>query len=289
MHREPPLPIDAASNCCENCGFGPLEPHAAVKSPMWYCSQCGLYQKGRVASANEYNDDYCAARGYSSPGRRHRKLRTATVRLGRIARLVESDSPRSLDVGCSLGYSVEAACRFGWDAHGVDISRDAIRQCRIRGLRCRNVAGTDLPYPDGHFDVLTAWHVIEHVRDVAHTLAEWARVLRPGGVLALETPDSDCLKLKLRGGSYSRFWALGHTYTFNRRNLAPLVEAAGLAVISAPFLADPACLQAREFARAAAYQFLKEAQIFIGMHKAFQLFCRRHAFAEQTPALRRAA
>jgi len=256
---------------------------------MWYCSQCGLYQKGRVASANEYDDDYCVSRGYSSPGRCHRKLRTASVRLGRISRLVESDSPRSLDVGCSLGYSVEAACRFGWDAHGVDISRDAIRHCRVHGLRCQCVAGADLPYPDGYFDVLTAWHVIEHVRDVAQTLSEWARVLQPGGVLVLETPDSDCLKLKLRGGSYSRFWALGHTYTFNRRNLAPLVEAAGLAIISAPFFADPAHLRPRELAHAAAYQFLKETQILIGMHKAFQLFCRRRASAEQPRTLRRAA
>ncbi len=37
MHWDPPPPIDAASNFCENCGFEPLEPHAAVNSPMWYC------------------------------------------------------------------------------------------------------------------------------------------------------------------------------------------------------------------------------------------------------------
>ncbi len=289
MHWDPPPPIDSASNFCENCGFDPLEPHAAVNSPMWYCSRCGLYQKGRPASGDEYDDDYCASRGYSSPGRCHRKLRTAMVRLGRIARLVESDSPRSLDVGCSLGYSVEAADGFGWDARGVDISTDAIRHCRDRGLRCQHVADGFLPYPDGYFDVVTAWHVIEHVPDVADTLAEWARVLRPGGVLALETPDSSCLKLKLRGGSYSRFWALGHTYTFNRRNLTPLVESAGLAVVSAPFFADPACLRPREFTRAAVYQFFKEAQILIGMHKAFQLFCRRRASAVQSRVLRRAA
>lgn len=288
MYRDPP-PIDTASDCCENCGFGPLEPYPAVNSPTWYCPQCELYQKGRVALASEYNNDYFAAHRYASPVRRRQKLRTAIVRLGRIARLVESDSPRSLDIGCSLGYSVEAARQFGWDAHGVDISRDAIRHCRIHGLRCRNVNGAHLPYPDGHFDVVTAWHVIEHVHDVVQTLAEWSRVLRPGGILALETPDSDCLKLKLRGGSYSGFWALGHTYTFNRRNLAPLVEAAGLAVVSAPFLADPACLPPREFAHAAVYQFLKEAQIFIGMHKAFQLFCRRRVSVEQSPVLRRAA
>jgi SAM-dependent methyltransferase len=256
---------------------------------MWYCSHCGLYPKGRVAAADEYNDDYCVHLGYSAPGRCRRKLSTATVRLGRIAKLVQTDSPRSLDVGCSLGYSVEAACRFGWNGHGVDISHDAIRHCRDRGLKCQVVAGVQLPYPDGYFDVLTAWHVIEHVGDVTETLAEWARVLRPDGVLALETPDSDCLKLKLRGGTYSRFWALGHTYTFNRRNLTSFAENAGLTVVAAPFFADSACLKPREFAYATVYQFLKETQRVIGMHKAFQLFCRRRGAAEPAFTLRRAA
>jgi SAM-dependent methyltransferase len=255
---------------------------------MWHCPQCGLYQKGRLAAAQEYDGDYCAAYGWSSPCKSRRKLRTATARVGRIARLLESESPRSLDVGCSLGYFVEAACRLGWDAYGVDVSGDAVRFCRHRGLRCQIVAGAYLPYPDGYFDVLTAWHVIEHVRDVAQTLDEWARVLRPGGVLVLETPDSDCLKLKLRGGSYARFWALGHTYTFNRQNLIPFVEAAGLTVASAPFFAHPGCLPPGEFGRAAVYQFLKETQIFLRLHKAFQLFCRRRAAAVPAFALRRA-
>ena len=84
------------------------------------------------------------------------------------------------------------------------MSAHAVRLCRNRGLLCQSVVGDSLPYPDAHFDVLTAWHVIEHVSDVTSTLSEWARVLRPGGILALETPDSDCLKLKLRGCSYAR-------------------------------------------------------------------------------------
>ncbi len=289
MHLDSPPPIASTSDYCENCEAGPLEPHSAVHSPMWYCRQCGLYQKGRLAAANEYDGEYCASYGCSSPGKRHLKLRTARVRLGRIARLVESDSPRSLDIGCSLGYSVESACRFGWDAYGVDISTDAIRHCRDLGLRCQVVAGECLPYPDGYFDVLTAWHVIEHVGDVSQTLAEWARVLRPGGVLALETPDSACLKLKLRGGSYSRFWALGHTYAFDRQNLIPFVEGAGLSVMPAPFFAHRASLKPRDLAYAATYQMLKEAQRIVGMHKAFQLFCRRRQAAEPAFALRRAA
>ena len=48
-------------------------------------------------------------------------------------------------------------------------------------------------------------------------------------------------------------------------------------------------MQPREFARASVYQFLKGAQAFAGLHKAFQLFCRRRACVEQELATRRAA
>lgn len=46
-----------------------------------------------------------------------------------------------------------------------------------------------LPFPDGAFDALVSRHCIEHAADTLTVLREWARVLKPGGVLAVVTPD----------------------------------------------------------------------------------------------------
>lgn len=273
---------------CECCGGGPL---ARFDTPtglvLWHCSQCELYQKGRVADSHDYNLPYHDRHGYAA--RRDHKLRTAAVRLNRVAGLLDIAAPKVLDIGCSLGFTVEAAQMLGWEAHGVDVSDDAVENCRGRGLKCRLTDAVRLPYDDAEFDAVTAWHVIEHVANVAETLAEWSRVLRPGGILALETPDASCLKVRLRGPRYVRFWASEHVYAFRRENLIPFLEPAGLELIAAPWLGPLKHLSPGMMLYAVAYQFHKSVLSTTKLGKAFQLFCRRKDVTQQTTSLRRAA
>jgi ubiquinone/menaquinone biosynthesis C-methylase UbiE len=230
-----------------------------------------LFQKGKLLDVNAYDlayhDIYRA--------HRKRKLRTAAVRLNRIARYLDNRRPKLLDVGCSLGATIEQAGRCGWDAHGVDISEDAVQYCRDRGLASTVTAGLALPFPDRTFDVLTAWHVIEHVPDVAVTLAEWRRVLKPGGLLVIETPDTSCVKVKWRGARYKNFWKAEHIYAFNRTNFEPFVRRAGLDILPYPWLGRLGDLSAPMAAYAVAYQLAKGAMRLAGLSKAFQVFCRR--------------
>ena len=92
---------------------------------------------------------------------------------------------------------LEAASLRGWNAVGADISRRAVRICRQKGFECHTVDGHELPFDDESFDIVTGWSIIEHVIDVSKTLIEWRRVLRSGGVLAMDTSDAACLKAKL--------------------------------------------------------------------------------------------
>ena len=165
---------------------------------------------------------------------RRRKLRTAAVRLNQLAPLLHRSHPFVLDVGCSVGAIVEAAGNRGWQAFGVDVSETAVRACREMSLACQSYDGIKLPFPSTFFDLVTAWHVLEHVRDVRASLLEWARVVRPGGVLVIEVPDAECLKARLLGPKYRKFWPAAHLYGFTRRSLRGLMESVGLEVISPP-------------------------------------------------------
>ena len=269
---------------CESCRGGPLEPFVipGVVS-MSRCPHCNLYQKGRTPDAGHYRLPYHA--GYAA-GRR-RKLRTAVVRLSRIAGQVSVGTPRLLDVGCSLGYTVEAASALGWDAEGVDVSPDAIASCRKRGLSCRESGAEELPFPDESFDVVTAWHVLEHVADAARALAEWHRVVRPGGLLVLEVPDAESPKVLRRGTSYRRFWTPEHVYVFSPRNLVPLVDEAEFEVVRAPWLGRLDQLTTGMAMYSVASQMLRGLMKVAGLSKAFQLFCRRpeRAAAPALPSL----
>ncbi|MCA1557144.1 MAG: class I SAM-dependent methyltransferase [Acidobacteria bacterium] len=77
---------------------------------------------------------------------------------------------------------------FG-EAHGIDVSTDALSFCRERGLdNVRHGAAEDLPYEDETFDLVTALDVVEHLDDDLAGLKEFRRVLRPDGRILLFVP-----------------------------------------------------------------------------------------------------
>ena len=101
---------------------------------------------------------------------------------------VKDRRARILDVGCGTGANLVRLSDFG-DAEGVDISPDALKFCRERGLNNVKLGAAEtLPYEDHEFDLVTAFDVVEHMDDDVAGLREMRRVLRPGGRVLLFVP-----------------------------------------------------------------------------------------------------
>ena len=257
---------------CENCRATTLDRfEVRPNQTFWHCSTCDLYQKGTLESADAYEDGY---HGHYSKNR-SRKLSTAAIRLSALAQLLPNTKTKLLDIGCSVGAIVEAANRLGWRGAGVDVSQTAVDFCRERGLDCHHFDGNTLPFPDATFDAITSWHVIEHVFDVSETLRDWYRVLKPGGVMVLETPDAGYLKVRLKGARYQKFWAPEHIYTFRKHNLTPFLQDAGFELLSNPFLGKPQLLPPPLAGYSLMYRSVHGIRRSLGLSKAFVLYCRR--------------
>lgn len=265
--------MEPAELKCELCGNGPLEPFDVPGSTLLqYCPSCELYQQGKMVAKDAYEDDYHS--GYDK--HRDHKIRTAQLRLNRIEPLMIGTHRRHLlEIGSSVGATLEAATRRGWQAVGVDVSETAVAACVERGLDARVVGPLTLPFDDGVFDVVCAWHVIEHVADVRQTLSEWVRVLRPGGLLVIETPDANCPKARKLGPRYRKFWAPEHTYTFSKPSLARFFEEAGLQVEKAPAIGPLGQLSWNDRLYASFNWVYHQTRRVAGIEKAFQLFARR--------------
>ncbi len=92
----------------------------------------------------------------------------------------------------TAGVALQLEARSGVRVVGVDLTEEMLREGRRRvaaagrAHRIGLVAGRAerLPFPDGHFDALTFTYLLRYVQDPQATLAELARVLRPGGTMA---------------------------------------------------------------------------------------------------------
>lgn len=98
---------------------------------------------------------------------------------------------RVLDAGCAAGSHSAWLAERGADVDGIDVSAQMIALARARaGARARfHVADLEqrLPFDDGAFDLVLSSLALHYVRDLAPTIAEFARVLRRGGTLVFST------------------------------------------------------------------------------------------------------
>ncbi len=128
---------------------------------------------------------------------------------------------RVLDLGCGTGYGTASLVGVASHVVGVDVSAEAIRLATgafgESGAEFRQVADPSrntLPFADGSFDAVLSFQVIEHLDRPAAYLAEAARVLVPGGVLLLATPDR-----ATRLFSWQKPWNRFHVTEFDGRSL----------------------------------------------------------------------
>lgn len=228
----PACPLCRADATRRFLGHAGFEVHA--------CIRCGLrfLHPHPTAEALKalYGPQYFGHEGTTLPGydryleevEHHR--RTFDDRL----RLLPLPAPgaRLLDVGASIGVFVERARRVGWDAEGIEPSRWASTQAREQfGQPVATGTLEGGAFAPASFDLVSLWEVIEHLPSPRDTIREARRILRPGGHLALSTPDAGSLVARAMGQRWPGWRKLPeHLFFFDRRTLSDLLEAEGFTI-----------------------------------------------------------
>jgi 2-polyprenyl-3-methyl-5-hydroxy-6-metoxy-1,4-benzoquinol methylase len=132
---------------------------------------------------------------------------------------------RCLDIGCGTGYGSDYLARQGAQTVVAgDISGDAVAlACRENSaniiLDLQKFDATALPFAGSSFELVTAFEVIEHIRDCEKLVAEAHRVLAPGGTLVLSTPNRDAGPVL-----FATSWD-NHVHEFTVEELTDLVKS----------------------------------------------------------------
>lgn len=100
---------------------------------------------------------------------------------------------RVLDAACGEGYGSALLAETASEVCGVDVSGEAIKHASERysapNLKFHQADCLALPFPDDEFDCVVSFETLEHLENHEGLLAEFRRVLRPGGFLLISTPD----------------------------------------------------------------------------------------------------
>jgi SAM-dependent methyltransferase len=155
------------------------------------------------------------------------------AKIARLIALHGSQSLRVLDVGCGKGFFVKACCERGIDATGLDLSDTAIEHA-VQALHVRAICGRlDEQAPGlGEFDAVTFWATIEHVPDPVATMQNIHKVLKPGGLLLLDTGIGDDWLDRMLPGVNQWYDPPQHLYVFSASAMRKLVRHTGFDLIS---------------------------------------------------------
>ena len=148
-----------------------------------------------------------------------------------------------LDVGCGVGHFLAIAEKRGWKTQGLDISQAASRAAHeAYGLDVQvgTLENSNLLPP--HFDAITLWDVIEHIRRPVENVRAANHLLRKGGIIVMKTPNESGLFKQFVLALYKMFgnrtafllkyvYYVPHYFSYSKQSMSFLLNSSGFEVI----------------------------------------------------------
>jgi 2-polyprenyl-3-methyl-5-hydroxy-6-metoxy-1,4-benzoquinol methylase len=220
---------------CNLCG---CQASAVVYRKWEYtivrCEECGLVfvnpRTVSVESDEYFKDAYLD--GMEAEGKMRPEVRVIYDEILDILDRMGT-SGRLLDVGCAMGHFAHHASERGWMVRGVEASPYAVEHAR-RQFGIDAIVTSDIRtagFAPDSFDAVVLVEVIEHLPDPLGTLAEIHRLLRPGGIVILTTPNFSSFASMVLREEWMAVIPTGHLYYFDGASLGATLHAAGFKTV----------------------------------------------------------
>jgi SAM-dependent methyltransferase len=203
------------------------------------CAACGLQLTnprpdagsiGKYYESDAYVSHNSGAQGLINQVYKLARYFTVRRKVALITKLNGGRQGRLLDYGCGTGHFLAGARQAGWQVTGLEPSPRARQDATARVGQPVLEPEALAALPAGSFDVITLWHVLEHVHTLQATLAQLVAQLAPGGRLLIAVPNPDSLDAQ----HYRQHWAAydvpRHLYHFVPATMRRLLAGHGLRI-----------------------------------------------------------
>lgn len=234
---------------CPFCHSAAIQPVLTAKDhtvshtsfEIWHCTHCtnrftqavpGLMDIGPYYQSVEYISHSDTAKGLIN--RLYHWVRSYT--LGTKRKLVQKAAGRErgllLDIGAGTGAFVTTMLAAGWKVTGLEPDSIARENAKVKhGIELHS-ADDIYSLPPSSFDVITLWHVLEHVHDLQGYFKQFKVLLKPGGKLVIAVPNYTSKD----AAAYAQFWAAWdvprHLYHFSPAGMQHLAHLQGFNIQS---------------------------------------------------------
>jgi 2-polyprenyl-3-methyl-5-hydroxy-6-metoxy-1,4-benzoquinol methylase len=203
---------------CTNCGFRFTNPRPEAD------------ELGKYYESSEYISHSDSRKGlFASVYQLIRKY-TLWRKLAMISNFQKKGE--ILDIGCATGQFINFMGKHGWKTTGIEPDKKT-RDHAISQFGIQVFPEEELnTFANSSFDVITMWHVLEHVSDLNGRMVQLKNLLKPSGTLFIAVPNCDAYDAK----RYTSFWAgydlPRHLYHFTKPDIKILVEKHGFTIVN---------------------------------------------------------
>ena len=231
MNSPSPAPL------CPVCGGEPRAASPISGHPMLRCQACRLvYARCREVPAGLYETAYTVQGDYASKLTFARELLEGTASFDWshgwvFDRVRPFGRRRALDLGCGVGSALHLARKAGWSPHGQDISENALRVAReVFGSITFSESIDQLAGRGEKFELVTAFHLIEHLPQPLSYLKTVRKLMADGGYFGVVVPNYDSYAMRC---THCAEWLPPfHLNFFTLQSLQNTLGQAGLRIIS---------------------------------------------------------
>lgn len=199
------------------------------------CQNCGLLFTMPRPSKEKIGDYYKSEEYYSHQENKtgfipklYEKVKSINLKNKYKMATEGKSTGKLLDIGCGVGDFIHTAEQKGWQCIGVEPSEDAKNIAKKR-VKANIINSEELEQlPDESFDVITMWHVLEHVDDLKWQMEQLQRLIKKQGRIVIAVPNYKSYD----GQFYQNLWAAydvpRHLNHFNKTTITKIFKTNGL-------------------------------------------------------------
>jgi 2-polyprenyl-3-methyl-5-hydroxy-6-metoxy-1,4-benzoquinol methylase len=245
----PPVSDVVTYRQCPACDSGNISSrfsaidHTVSKKTfdIWQCADCSIrftqdvpsrdaiapyYQSQAYVSHSNtrkgiINKLYHWVRSYTLRAKRRMIIHLTTLRKGKL-----------LDIGAGTGSFASIMRKAGWEVTGLEPDETARHNAKQQYQLELQPIEALAQQPAGGFDVITLWHVLEHVHDLHGYMDTFYHLLAPRGTLFVAVPNYTCLDADTYGAYWAAYDVPRHLYHFSPHSMDILAERHGMQVVA---------------------------------------------------------